>query len=74
MSSSSSESDAPAKKRKLTTKGAPIKDFEASGMSPISAKGVSDSEANALNLGDETLAAEDQLTSVAVLEEHENLG
>ena len=73
-SSSSSESDAPAKKRKLTTKGAPIKDFEASGMSPISAKGVSDSEANALNLGDETLAAEDQLTSVAVLEEHENLG
>ena len=43
-------------------------------MSPISAKGVSDSEANALNLGDETLAAEDQLTSVAVLEEHENLG
>ena len=51
-----------------------MKDHEASGMSPVSAKEISDTEANNISLGDETQAAEDQPTSGAVPEEHENLG
>ena len=51
-----------------------MKDQEDSGMSPVSPKEMSDTEANNASFIDEQQAAEDIPASGAVPEEHENLG